>query len=284
MIKADSVYANELCDVKKPSTSEHPCAICMVSRSELGNPDVLELRTTSQITRALQEITNASSVSEKAVIAKRTGVVLRGDQPNPYRQFASVDTVRQIPPDVFHQDSLVRAYVGMVLGRAWLQRGTFVMGPHFRPSSFFDVISSLSLYAPTRPRCFQNTKSKLFHWLMKALTKEGKRIVPSKLRDEEMYPAREEKLRDITVQSGLTSMTGMEIWRLSGIMLPVFRMCLVSEDALVSDFFQVPSPRWNIGRESFAFNHRWPMLNALDAREGFAPVCGPSRARPWRVR
>jgi len=70
--------------------------------------------------------------------------------------------------------------------------------------------------------------------LVNALTDDGKRIVSSKLRDREMYPAREEMVRDITVKGGLTSMTGMEIWRLSGIMLPVFRMCLVSEKAMVS--------------------------------------------------
>ena len=108
-MKADSVYANELCDVKKPSTSEHPCATCMVSSRDLEKREVAELRTTSQITGALQEISAATSASERDAIGKRTGVVLRGYQPNPYREFASVDTVRQIPPDVFHQDALVRA-------------------------------------------------------------------------------------------------------------------------------------------------------------------------------
>ena len=108
VIKADSVYANELCDVKKPSTSTHPCAICMVARSDLGKPEVAELRTSAQITDALQEISAATTASERHAIGKRTGVVLRGKQPNPYRLIASVDTVTQIPPDVFHQDALVR--------------------------------------------------------------------------------------------------------------------------------------------------------------------------------
>ena len=82
----------------------------------------------------------------------------------------------------------------------------------------------------------KNTKKKLFQELVEnILTDAGKRIVSCTLKDERMYPAREKTLRDITSPSGLASMTGMDFWRLGGIMLPLLRMCLVSERAMVGD-------------------------------------------------
>ena len=90
VIKADSVYANELADVNKPGTPEHPRATCMVPGGDLANHEVAERRTASQVTDALREIGAATSAFERDAISKRTGVVLRGNKSNPHILCASL--------------------------------------------------------------------------------------------------------------------------------------------------------------------------------------------------
>lgn len=52
-----------------------------------------------------------------------------------------------------------------------------------------------------------------------------------------MLPRLHYRLFDIlrsTYKGATVSMTGMDYWKLMGIMLPVFRMCFILEDATVS--------------------------------------------------
>lgn len=108
VFKADSVYANEICDCKKPSTSTHPCITCMVHRDDLGKWNIIASpRTSKYIENGLDLLRSEDNRSTREREATRLGLVLRGSMANPYREFASMDTVRQIPPDIFHQDALV---------------------------------------------------------------------------------------------------------------------------------------------------------------------------------
>lgn len=110
LLKLDSVGANELADVKKPGSSEHPCGQCNISRAELGDPhfDIHgNARTTRGIVDGLRRVRETVGKSAKEAVSRELGVVVRGDCSNPFREHALVDTVNQICVDRFHQDATV---------------------------------------------------------------------------------------------------------------------------------------------------------------------------------
>lgn len=80
----------------------------------------------------------------------------------------------------------------------------------------------------------QNTKKTLLRWLLDSLSQDGVRTLSAMLRDRRMYAARERRLRDITEPGGFASLTGLDIWHMMGILLPLFRMCFHTRDTMVS--------------------------------------------------
>lgn len=110
VLKVDSVYAAESLDVKKRSTSKHTFAMCTVSENNLIDPDAdfhAERQTSRGIEDLLHDIKNARGGGSGRVRSRELGVAVRGDGMNPFRPYALVNTVRQIPVDRFHQDTLV---------------------------------------------------------------------------------------------------------------------------------------------------------------------------------
>ena len=80
----------------------------MVHRDDLGKWDInASPRTSKDIENGLDLLRSEDNRSTREREATRLGLVLRGSMANPYRELASMDTVRQIPPEIFHQDALV---------------------------------------------------------------------------------------------------------------------------------------------------------------------------------
>lgn len=54
----------------------------------------------------------ATSLTVKDEVGgKAAGVLLRGEDPNPYKRYATMDSARQIPPNTLHQDASARVSV-----------------------------------------------------------------------------------------------------------------------------------------------------------------------------
>ncbi len=99
----------------------------------------------------------------------------------------------------------------------------------------------------------QNTKKTLLKWLLDSLSPDGLRTLSATLRDRRMYAARERRLRDITLPGAFASLTGLDIWHLMGILLPLFRMCFHTRETMVS-----------ISWRHMTVAGRWPFASWID--------------------
>lgn len=111
VLKADSVYAAEICDVKKPSKSKYLCATCTVAGDSLADSDAhlhSKRRTSRGIEDALHDIKTSRGGSFRRARSKEFGAVVHGGGVHPFRPYALLDTVHQLRADRFHQDALAR--------------------------------------------------------------------------------------------------------------------------------------------------------------------------------
>lgn len=92
------------------------------------------------------------------------------------------------------------------------------------------------------PRCLlhgalteQNTKPRYIAFYLENLTGDGLKTVSALMRDRGTQPEWAEKLRDVTSPGALKSLTGMQMWHLTGIMLLLLRPALSSLEAMVRE-------------------------------------------------
>lgn len=64
-------------------------------------------RTSRDIEESFENVVGAVTARDRELLSQKLGVVIRGDSANPFRENICVNTVFQISPDTFHQDSLV---------------------------------------------------------------------------------------------------------------------------------------------------------------------------------
>jgi len=99
------------------------------------------------------------------------------------------------------------------------------------------VESSLGFVATAEKS--QNFWKRLLQFLFQGLNKLGVSVIASRLLDNAMRLPGSEPFRDPLSEGGFASQRGMDIWRLAGVALLLFRPILADERALVRGLYIV---------------------------------------------
>lgn len=84
--------------------------------------------------------------------------------------------------------------------------------------------------------CLAQDCSKRFHkFFVGGLSKQGKPLIASRARDPTLRIPGTEPIKDIVREGGCASQTGMDVWRLGGVSLLLFRPIICDVESMVSE-------------------------------------------------
>ena len=133
----------------------------------------------------------------------------------------------RIDPPRGHPPAL--SYLKMLLSVMFSPRGS--------PTrlSFLRILFSCSRGVCSRIRPeMQSSWKHLFSFFLKGLGSKGVPLIASRILDRTLRLPGSEPFRDILSEGGWSSQRGMDVWRLAGVALLLFRPLLTSEANLVS--------------------------------------------------